>query len=456
MIIVYADKRTPRLLYTLDFIFKEVLGTEFTLVTDWNLFTKSDLPKINYSKTRWDKGISIIPHKLLFESGIRQQKIRLRKWRKKPVFFTTDKDVKIPFDLFAATFYLISRYEEYLDFKPDEHGRFPAKESLAYKYEFLESPIVNYWLKSFRKILLNEYPDFLLTPSHFRFTTTIDVDMAFCYKHKGVWRNLGGFTRELLRLDIKKIEKRYRVLTDQEEDPFDNFDYQADIHARFGTDSIYFILLADHGKFDKNIDFDNEAFLDLIQGLTQTGRVGIHPSYASNKNLKKLSREIQRLEDITLNKVDCSRQHFLKLDIKATYQRLIQEGIREDHSMGYSDVPGFRAGTCTPFFFYDLSLEKKTALKVYPFAVMDVALNRFMKLSVPEAKKKVSQLLRRVRQVKGHFISVFHNESLSDFDNWKGWREVYEHLLREASELEQSKPHKKSDEPGASPERASC
>src|SRR5690606_25746194 len=93
----------------------------------------------------------------------------------------------------------------------------------------------------------------------FRYISSIDVDMAFSYKHKGVWRNLGGFTRELLKLDLKKIDKRIKVLTDREDDPFDNFDYQIQLHDQLGIETIYFILLADHGKFDKNIDWDNEA-----------------------------------------------------------------------------------------------------------------------------------------------------------------------------------------------------
>jgi hypothetical protein len=43
----------------------------------------------------------------------------------------------LPFDPLAATFYLVSRYEEYLPFIPDEHGRFPAKQSFAFSNGFL-------------------------------------------------------------------------------------------------------------------------------------------------------------------------------------------------------------------------------------------------------------------------------------------------------------------------------
>ena len=42
---------------------------------------------------------------------------------------------------------MLSRYEEYLPHIKDEYGRFEAKESLAFKYGFLEIPIVDKWVQ---------------------------------------------------------------------------------------------------------------------------------------------------------------------------------------------------------------------------------------------------------------------------------------------------------------------
>ena len=49
----------------------------------------------------------------------------ISQWKGLPVFFQTTSDSDIPFDVFAASFFLVSRYEEYLEFQPDAHGRFP-------------------------------------------------------------------------------------------------------------------------------------------------------------------------------------------------------------------------------------------------------------------------------------------------------------------------------------------
>ena len=63
-----------------------------------------------------------------------------------------------PFDIFGASFFMLSRYEEYLPHIKDEYGRFEAKESLAFKYGFLEIPIVDKWVQILKIEILKKYP----------------------------------------------------------------------------------------------------------------------------------------------------------------------------------------------------------------------------------------------------------------------------------------------------------
>ena len=50
-----------------------------------------------------------------------------------------------------------------------------------------------------------------------------------------------------------------------------------------------------------------------------------------------------------------------------TYRRLLKLSVREDYTLGYAGQTGFRAGICTPFYFYDLELEETTNLLLVPF-----------------------------------------------------------------------------------------
>lgn len=99
--------------------------------------------------------------------------------------------------------------------------------------------------------------------------------------------------------------------------------------------------------------------------------------------------------------------------------------------MGYAEQPGFRASICTPFYFYDLDSEMTTKLKVIPFAVMEATFKYYLSMSPEEAWEHIFKLMQKVQHVKGTFVSVWHNESMSEQGEWTGWRWLYEQLLVE-------------------------
>jgi hypothetical protein len=101
--------------------------------------------------------------------------------------------------------------------------------------------------------------------------------------------------------------------------------------------------------------------------------------------------------------------------------------------MGYSGQPGFRASICSPFYFYDLDIDKQTDLKIIPFAAMEATFKYYLKATPQEAIKEINELIDVVKLVNGTFVSVWHNESLSEQGLWKGWKEVYINVLEKAS-----------------------
>ncbi len=147
----------------------------------------------------------------------------------------------------------------------------------------------------------------------------------------------------------------------------------------------------------------------------------------------KLKKEKKRLEEITNSPVQLSRQHYLRLALPETYQHLIGLEIAEDYTMGYAQHYGFRASTCTPFYFYDLDYEIQTPLKIFPFAVMDVTLKDYLGLSYKRSYAVLSKLAREVQNVNGTFITLFHNETLSNKGKWVRWKKLYIDLFKQIS-----------------------
>lgn len=433
MVLVYTHKNSSRLDYILNFLFTDILGVDYKVVTEKKEFVDSKVAKINYSADFIEDSLQIIPIDLLFESNILQKKIKVTEWNERKIFFQTSDSASIPFDLFAASFYLISRYEEYLPFSADQHGRFEANQSLAGKHGFLYDPVVDQWACLLAENLKQKYPEFEPCKREFKYISTIDIDNAYAYLYKGTVRTLGASMRDLFKLDFNENIQRFKTIAG-EKDPFDTYSYIDALHKQYGIVPIWFFLVGNYNTYDKNLPLDNEAFQELIKKISEIAEVGIHPSYESNNSFDQLKREFDYLSEISNKPVTKSRQHYLKLLFAETYQNLIKLGIKEDFTLGFASDVGFRAGTCTPFNFYDLYNEKETTLKIYPFHVMDTTLNQYLKLNVDEAIDLIHKIIQKVKAVNGTFISLWHNESLSDHGHWKGWEPVYKKMLELISE----------------------
>lgn len=426
--LIYSDHIGPRLQYVARFIFKDVLGIGAEIISDKELFVKSGEPKISYSEERIDSELNIFPSGFLIRNDIKEIKPEAGLWDDLKTIFPGSGRSEIPFDLFAGVFYLISRYEEYLPFKGDRYGRFAAEESTAFKYGFLEQAIIDRWILKFSNVLTEKYPELNFTGRNFMFIPTVDVDMPYEFLHKGRIRSIGGAIRSFLKSEFGKLRERSQVLSGKKQDPFYTFPDIREIHERPGL--ITFFLTAGYGKYDKGIDPSHEEFGKIVNEVSCFSFIGIHPSWESNKKSGLLEHEIATLGKIAGKSITRSRQHYLVLDLPHTYRKLSALGIKEDYSMGYTSKAGFRAGTCTPFRFYDLMNEAETPLVIYPFQVMDRTLKDYMKLQPAEATRKIDEMVREVRAVNGTFISIWHNDAFSDRGEWKGWLEVYEQLLR--------------------------
>ncbi len=186
--IVYTNKITPRLQYIVDFIGKKITGEAFQLTTDNFFFNDYTGAKINYSNGRiLDNELLIINYSLLFEDSIREQVISCFDVNGHKAFFKTGGDY--PFDIFAACFYLLSRYEEYLPHQKDMYGRYAHENSLAFKEGFLNIPLVNIWIEDFKKVLKEKFPSLTTHHSPFTIVPTYDIDEAFAFKNKGFSKN---------------------------------------------------------------------------------------------------------------------------------------------------------------------------------------------------------------------------------------------------------------------------
>ena len=424
MILVYCDHITERHRYIFDFIFGDVMVSGYRVTDNREEFLAFDNAKICYSDAEIEGGLHFKPHSLLSEIGIADQNIKVTKWNDLPVFFQVEGASAWPFDPFALSFYLITRYEEYLPFEPDEHGRFLPELSLAYQEGFLNIPLVDAIVHKLKSLLIGRFPGLKVQGQPFRFLPTFDIDIAFAHSGKGWPRAAAAWLKLLLKADFGQIKERISTLSGQMADPYDNFRLQTDLGAIYGHPLIYFALVGDFSRYDKNNTYRSRKFRDLLSELNHSAEMGLHPSYQSHLLPEIFKKEKKRLEDIIQKPVTKSRFHFLRVKFPESFRILLSENIKDDYSLGFSSMNGFRASTCTPLYFYDLEKEERTDLRMHPFIFMDSAMIDHLKITPGAGILAINDLLKQVATHGGEAIGIWHNYSLSEKDQYKGWRDV--------------------------------
>lgn len=431
MIVVYADEKSPRLDYILSRIFKNTLGVEFYFTTNKDEFIASQLPSINYSSEKLHKGLWIVPDTLLYSKGIIKQKIEsFARWKGYPVFFS-QKEGDIPFDLFSAAFYLITRYEEYCSTALDIHGRYQYSDSVICRMGCIEEPIVDQWAYALKEELLKLNPECKFTPRSFSFIPTIDIDHPYLYRNKGFILNALCLVKDLLRRNFSVFKDRLLTVLHLKEDIYFNFGYLLQLYKEQGTKGFFFVHRGPYGKFDRRYIYPSRRYKETLRCLSEEHSVFIHPSYIAAFNNLQFCKEKMELEQVLNRKIEGSRQHFLRFRFPETFRQLLAAGIHDDYSVLYSNQYGFRAGTSIPFPFYDVEMNQETDLIIHPSAVMDVTLLRDFNMTPQEALEKIKELAEKVRAVNGDFIVLFHNSSLTETNEWKGWKKIYTEMIKQ-------------------------
>ena len=432
MLLVYTHKISPRLKYVFRHICTRVLGIKVKFTTKIEEFIAHDSLKMSYTKQQLGNEFFIKSHDILFEQGLDDIEIQIQDWGHTKCFFYTGEKSAIPFDIFAASFYMLSRYEEYLPHVKDEFGRFTASESLAYKYGFLYQPVVDIWAYKFKHALQKQFSEFQFPNKAYRIKPIIDVPSAYNYKLKGIMRTLGGTMKDFLKFRFRSLYKRFTVILGFKHDPYDTFKYIINRQKNTKFKFLFFFLIGDYSTYDKAINPNKKKFVALIKHVADYCDVGLKTSFFAIDNASVLKKEKIKIEAIINKPLIATRQSFSRLNLPDSYRHLIELEIKEDYTMGYVNHMGFRAGSCTPFLFYDLDFEIQTPLKIYSYHMMDYAL--LNKQSLLDKKKALNEIIYQIKQVDGEFVPVFHNYTFSDNNRWDGFKELFNLILDSTNE----------------------
>ena len=435
MILVYTHKITPRLNYIFRHLFNNLMLKDVKFTTKIEEFIAFNGPKFSYAPQALGGEFHIQSHPLLFQQGIKSHEIKFGFWDNIPVFFEVPNS-DIPFDLFAASFFLLSRYEEYLPHQLDKHERYGYKNSVLIQHNMFNKPMVEIWIEKFKQRLQERFPDLIFEDRQFYFEPLINVSMARLYQGKSIIRFiLGGFD-DLFHFRFRSFWLRNRVYLTGKKDPYDTFDKILKLKKKYKHLITFFHLLTTYSLFDHNISMNKHEYQSQIKFLADYADTGLLTSYYALDDEETIEKEILKLENIMHKPLEKVRAHFNRIKIPKTYQIYNEEELKHDFSMGYNHKIGFRAGTSVPFRFYDIENETETHLTLHPVSISDIMLKYQYRLNPEKALKIMMEQGEIIRRYKGHFYPIFHNFILSDLKEWQAWNALYITTIKHFTDAE--------------------
>ncbi len=428
---LYCERVSPRLIYTCDFIFNQVLQLHYKCFDHLQDFQNHQGIKINLSASKIERSLQVALQNLIFENTLSQAVFSIEEKNATYVLMQSSADSyqKIELDLFSSVFYFISRHEEWCNQKSDQHNRFEVEASVLFQNQLYLKPLVDIWINDFKKSIQNYFSEIQLPPIRFKIISTIDVDNVFAFNGKPLVRVVGGLLKDVLRMDTTSAWHRIQTLLFNKKDPFDIYEHISNFCQAQNVPLTYFFLFKTGTKYDRSLDPNAKVYQTVFEEIKRNGaHIALHPSYNSAFDFGLLKHEKELLEKRSYQKIEMSRQHFLRFDIKSTPHKLIQEGIKVDFTMGFASAPGFRAGTSHPFYFYDFSTETQSELSMMPFCAMDGAYTHYQPMPAETAYKSMFELAQEIKNVGGYFTFVYHERSFYDH-LYKDYGDLYKKII---------------------------
>ena len=426
--------------YIIDILLKEFLGLDYKIIIgdfkDYKLVIGADSRLIveDHFFGIFKKDLEYLDKKNIPDK-IRFAENSFTAGNSIPIIYGTDKivingsTIICGIDIFASSFFMLTRWEEYVNKTRDKHNRFPAHASLAFRNGFLHRPIVNEYVEMLWHML-----EFLgcnqdRKKREFRLVLTHDIDHAYKYN------SLFAGSREIIasfvkRMDLGSAFKNMlnKLLTHLQirKDPFDTYDYLMDISEQVGAKSYFFLHSSKASKYDNN----NDKFLKTIAKKisNRAHYLGYHPSYNSYNNLEIFVRDKERIENIIECNLCFGRQHYLRFEVPTTWQIWEEAKMEWDSTLSYADREGFRCGVCYPYSVFDIKKRRKLKLKERPLIVMDGSFMTYQPdLRYDDVYNRIKDLMEKVKKYEGEFVILWHNSSF--VNTWKCYGNLYESLI---------------------------
>lgn len=318
-----------------------------------------------------------------------------------PCLFPNKSSTGFSFDIFAASFYFISCWQEYAIQTLDRKGRIPIKETIQYDLNIINKPIVNEYLKIFEKHI------YKLTQKRIEYKLIFDKKTVILLSHDidhidWAFRDYLKRLRRFLPMQSLNYKDLLRIFTNIRTKKT-IFEKLKQIEQGYEAGASHFFL--------SNY---NEKFLRFIKELkklldTDTNEIGHHISDETIYD-KSLKSDLFSFDSRT-NNCYGERVHTLRFQTKDLFKQLEINNYLYDSSLLFAEQLGYRTGFSYAHYIYN-------PLKDRPFRTLSIAPNimettvfekKYLGLSDKDGFNEITLFIKKSLQYSGYISILFHH-----------------------------------------------
>lgn len=350
--------------------------------------------------------------------------------------FIGTNEIRIGIDILGSSFFMLTRYEEYVKKERRDYDQFSAKDSIAYQEGFLERPIINEYVELLWWCINKLWPGLKRKKREYKFIPTHDVDRPSALLGFGHRLQLQRFAGDILyRKDWSAFFKRGQICMELLKYGFKGewkytFDHIMDISELYNVKSTFFFMTPTGlPEYDGLYHIDHPDIVNLIKHIIARGHnIGIHPSYASYNNPEIIKDNVNRLRKVmNQSGIKCrigGRQHYLRWEAATTWQAYEDAGLVYDTTLSFADHIGFRCGVCYDYSCFNLITRQQLHLREYPLIIMDVTAFYEMGLIKEQVVERSIILKNICQRYNGNFVILWHNDKFIESEMVRTYNEI--------------------------------
>lgn len=343
-------------------------------------------------------------------------------------------------DIIASGFYFLTCWHEYVFSERGlPRGRVDYKESLQYRWDFTETPVVDIYCQILRYTLQKALPGFVRDISwqaehRFAMSLSHDIDYWDYWDARSLKETLQYNLHSFWERPVNAIYK-YLGHSIHKKLFYDHFKHLYKIYRKekdLGVKSSWFVMAGlDFEDPRQNYIQDPAVKAEMIDLLGQED-VGLHGSPESAFDLDILKTELGRLQELGFNPMGF-RTHYLHFDYQTSFGLLEEAGVKYDSTLGYWESIGFRAGTSFPFYPFNIKENRTFRVLEIPLIVMDTSLHsaKAMNMSYLSARSALRRLIKVAASFQSHLTLLWHNTTFDPID-YPMWGRLYWKTIRHA------------------------